>query len=95
MKPINTNNLSFWGYIGLLILFHLPYVGDIFLFGFAIFGGKSKAGKFARIILIIQIVLGVILGIAGVFLGGEIFNDFGFPVDEGIEVFRNIAGFIG
>ena len=27
MKPIATNNLSFWGVIGYLILFNLPYIG--------------------------------------------------------------------
>ena len=96
MKPVGTNNLSFLKYVGLFILFHLPYVGDLFLLGFAIFGGKSAAGKFARIILIIQVVLGFVLGILSALLDYSIpyFSDYfeyGFPVNDGIEAFLNVV----
>ena len=94
MKPVNTNNLSFLGYVALFLLFHTPYVGNIALLGCAIFGGKSAAGKFARIILIIQVVLGFVLGILSALLDYSIpyFSDYfeyGFPVQDGVEAFLN------
>ena len=93
MKPVATNSLSAWGYIGLLILFSLPYVGTPALIIFAIFG-QGAAKSFARAILILSlgiIALAVVLVIAGLVSLG----DLGIFVDGGTELFNNIRAYIG
>lgn len=94
MKPITTNNLSAWGYIGLFILFSMPYIGTPALILFAIFG-RGAARSFSRALLILA-AIGYVIIFAAVLLGFSEFNEFGdFYIDEGVEVFRNIAGFLG
>lgn len=81
MKPIGTNNLSFLGYVALFILFSLPYVGvPAFLFC-AIFPKNTSVKRFARIILLINIILTVVLSIISILgLGG-----IGYPAGGGIK----------
>lgn len=56
MKPNSTNNLSFLGYIGLIILFNLPYIGTPAMILFAIFG-TGGAKRLARIFLAVTLIL--------------------------------------
>lgn len=95
MKPMSTNHLSVWGFIGLFILFSMPYIGTPAAILFAIFG-HGTARNFARALLILSLI-GYVIIFAAAFLGfiQLDFSDFkDFYVDEGIEVFRNVAGFI-
>ena len=100
MKPNTTNNLSAWGFIGLFILFSMPYIGTPALILFAIFG-QGSARSFARALLIIS-VIGYII-IFGMLLAGfggleEFLPDFVpdlLPDQGDLEVFRNIPGLLG
>ena len=93
MKPIGTNNLSALGYIGLFILFCMPYIGTPALILFAIFG-RGEARNFARAILLITVIMAllvVVLTILGLFNLG----DFNFSVDNGFEMYNNLRTLIG
>lgn len=98
MKPLSTNNLSAWGYIGLLILFNLPYIGTPALIICAIFARDHSTKSFARAILIIELIcLGLIiaLGFLGFYSFSDLIEDFYFSVDDGTEVFNNIRYYLG
>ena len=100
MKPIGTNNLSAWGYIGLLILFSMPYIGTPACILFAIFG-QGAAKSFARALLIISVIF-YALALALIFIGfgglNEILPDLVpelIPDNSDVELFRNIPGLLG
>lgn len=93
MKPISNNNLSAWGYVGLLILFSLPYVGTPALLICAIFVKDTAVRNFARALLILSLI-GVIIIVVATVLGLLNIGDFGFEMD-GTEVFRAISGLLG
>ncbi len=93
MKPIGTNNLSALGYIGLFILFCMPYIGTPALILFAIFG-RGAAKNFARAILLIS-VLSVVFLVVLMVIGLINLGDFNFSTDNGIELFNNIRAYIG
>lgn len=93
MKPLGTNNLSAWGYVGLFILFNMPYIGTPAIILFAIFG-NGAAKSFARAFLIIWLI-GVILIAAVLILGIVNLGDLDFSIDDGVEAFRGIAGYLG
>ena len=64
MKPNSTNNLSFLGYIGLFILFNLPYIGTPAMIICAFFG-SGGVKKFARVLLIITVIcLGILIALS-------------------------------
>ncbi len=98
MKPITTNSLSAWGYIGLLILFNLPVVSFPAIIICAFLVKDTSVRNFARAFLIIELIIYVIffvLGFMGVINFNEFFVDFDFPVDGGTEVFNNIRYYLG
>ena len=64
MKPISTNNLSAWGYVGLFILFSLPYVGNLALIICAFFVKDHAVKSFARALLILSLISIVFLVVA-------------------------------
>lgn len=93
MKPISTNNLSAWGFIGLFILFSMPYIGVPALIIFAIFG-HGAAKSFARALIILEIIGYVALFVLMFVL--EINLEPYFSFDEGgVEVFRYVSSLIG
>ena len=100
MKPNSTNNMSALGFVGLFILFSLPYIGTPALILFAIFG-QGPARSFARAILILSIIGYVILfGLLLVGFGGleEILPEFVpdlLPDQGDLDLFRNIPGLLG
>ncbi len=92
MKPLANNNVSFWAGIGLLILFSLPYVGNLALIICAFFIPAGPVKTFARTILIISVVL-IVAGVILVYaMGGSFEFYYEFPIlnDNGVEAFRNI-----
>ncbi|MBO7196035.1 MAG: hypothetical protein J6V80_01745 [Clostridia bacterium] len=93
MKPIGTNNLSAWGYVGLLILFCMPYIGTPAIILFALFG-NGAARNFARAILLLA-VLSVVLVVALLVIGFVNLGDFNFSIDDGVQVFNSIRMMIG
>ena len=88
MKPISTNNMSALGYVGLFLLFCMPYIGTPALILFAIFG-RGEARSFARAIIILYIVL-IALGVAIILLGFG--ADFEYYIEEGIKTYMNTVG---
>lgn len=103
MKPNATNNLSAWGYVGLFILFSMPYIGTPACILFAIFG-QGDARSFARALLIIAVIIyvlafGVILlAFSGLFGIEEILPELLpelLPEDSGVELFRALPSVLG
>ena len=93
MKPIGTNNISVWGYIGLFLLFSMPYIGTPALIICAIFARNDSVRNFARALLLLTLiclVLIIVLLVMGVFA----LSDFGFS-DNGVELFNYVRGFAG
>ena len=94
MKPIGTNNLSALGYVGLFILFNLPYIGTPALIILAIFG-QDEVKNFARAYLIICIgiiLLGGALVLAVLFFGLMDLSEFEYYIEEGgVELFRHLS----
>ena len=99
MKPVTTNSLSAWGYVGLLILFSLPYIGTPAMIICALFAPNPSAKSFARALIILELIAVLIivaLLVVGVTLGEanleDIFEDlrFNFQGDEG-SAFVNSA----
>ena len=88
MKPITTNNLSALGYVGLFILFCMPYVGTPALILFAIFG-RGEVRNFARAIILLYIIL-IALVVAALLLGFG--ADFEYYIEEGIQIYINMVG---
>ena len=88
MKPISTNNMSALGYVGLFLLFCMPYIGTPALILFAIFG-RGEARSFARAIIILYIVL-IALAVAIILLGFG--ADFEYYIEEGIKTYMNTVG---
>lgn len=93
MKPLGTNNLSALGYIGLFILFCLPYVGTPALIILAIFG-TGDVRNFARAILILT-VFSIFAIFALIVLGLLSLSDLNFSINDGIEIFNNIRYLLG
>ena len=95
MKPVSINNLSAFGYIGLLILFNIPGIGFPAMVILSIIG-EGEVKSFSRACLII-IIAGFALLYAfilfGIFGIEQILPDM-IP-GGGIEVFRYISSFIG
>lgn len=93
MKPITNNNISFLAGVGLLILFCLPYVGNLALIICAFFIPAGSVRTFSRGVLIFSVVVIIIDVILTLALGGSFnFGDYTFPLikDEGLEAFKNI-----
>ena len=93
MKPIGTNNLSVLGYVGLFILFSMPYIGTPALILFAIFGTGS-ARNFARALLLIT-VLAIALLVILIIVGLLSLSDLNYFVDGGVQVFNGIRALAG
>lgn len=98
MKPIGTNNLTAWGYIGLLILFSLPYIGTPAMIILAIFG-QDEVRSFSRacLILSVGIILLFVVAVVAVLLFGFMdLSEFEYIIEEGgIELFRRLPYVIG
>ena len=99
MKPVTTNSLSAWGYIGLLILFNLPYIGTPAMIICALFAPNHSVKSFARALIILELIAVLVLVallVVGVTLGEvnleDIFEElrFDFQGDEG-SAFVNSA----
>lgn len=95
MKPQNTANIGFFKGLVFLFLFSIPTFGQIFMILCAIFD-KGDVGRFARILLIIDIVFGLVFVLIG-FLAPQLF-DFIIPEivpneNDGVQAF--VAGLIG
>ena len=88
MKPVSTNNMSALGYVGLFLLFCMPYIGTPALILFAIFG-RGEARSFARAIIILYIAL-IALAVAAILLGFG--ADFEYYIEEGIQSYINTVG---
>ena len=93
MKPIGTNNLSALGYIGLFILFCMPYIGTPALLIFAIFG-RGAAKNFARAILLATVLM-VLLVVVLAVIGMVNLGDFNFSINDGVEAYNNLKTLIG
>ena len=98
MKPLMHNQISTLGYIGLFILFALPYVGTpaLIICAFLIPDGPVKS--FARAIFwftIIAVVVLVVLVFALVMINGGSL-DYEFPLlrNDGLEAFGRIFNYI-
>ena len=97
MKPITTNNINALGYIGLLILFNLPYIGFPALLICALFVQNRSVRSFARAIIIIEVVFYaalIIIALLGFISLGDIFGDFYFDFsgDEGVALISRLLG---
>ncbi len=100
MKPISTNNLSAWGYVGLFILFSLPYVGTPALLICALFVKDHAVKSFARALLIlslISLVFVIVVALLGVINLEDFLEDFyfNFGGEGDVEVFNGIIGYLG
>lgn len=99
MKPNTTSSLSALGYVGLLILFNLPYVGFPAIILFSIFAKDRGVRGLARAFLIIELAVIAILAVLcviGLMNFGEIFGDYYFVFSEGgVEAFNNIGYLLG
>jgi amino acid transporter len=81
MKPNTSNSLSAIGYIGLLILFNLPYVGFPAIVLFSIFAKDKGARTVAHVFLVLQlaaIAVMFILSLAGIFSFDDAIKDYFF-----------------
>lgn len=100
MKPIATNTISAFGYIGLIILFNLPYVGLPALLICALFIQNHSVRSFARAIIIIELVctlILVVIALLGFISFSDILEDFYFDFsgDEGTALLNNIRYYLG
>lgn len=94
MKPLITNSLSAWGYVGLFILFCLPYVGTPALIICALFVPNRDVKSFARAILILTLLS--VIGIVALMLFGLLSLDgLEFDVQGGIEALSNVRYLLG
>ena len=93
MKPLSTNNLSAWGYVGLFILFCLPYVGTPALIICALLVKNYDVRSFSRAILILTLLLWVAVIILSI-VGIVNLSDFGFSTDDGVQAFNYVRGFL-
>ncbi len=91
MKPVLTNNLNTWGYVGLFILFCMPYVGTPALIICALFVRDHAVKSFARAILLLSL-LSVVFLVVIALLGLINLGDFNFDVDGGVQVFDYLRG---
>lgn len=87
MKPLGTNNLGFFGFIGYLILFNIPYIGKPANVIVAIFSKDRGTKVFSWVYLVISLLFSLgsiiytLLGFGALgFFGLEEF----FPVSEGV-----------
>lgn len=100
MKPITFSSLSAWGYIGLFILFNLPYVGTPALIICALFSRNYAVKNFARALLILTVlslVFLLVLGFLGFYSFSDILEDFYFDFsgDEGTVFINTVRYYIG
>ena len=95
MKPLTYGNISTLGYIGLFILFMLPYVGAPALVICAFMIPAGPVRSFARAIFWLTFIAVVVIAAAVVILysGGSL--DYEFPLlnNDGLEAFRGILNF--
>ena len=91
-KPI-----SAWGYIGYTILWSIPAIGWI-IWLCSVIGAKNKNVKnFARMplcALLLVLIIGVVIGIAGVVLQLLGIVDFAVIADQLTELFKGIADLV-
>ncbi len=100
MKPVLTNSISVLGYIGLLLLFNLPYIGVPALIICAVFVKDNSVRSFARAIILIElfiVVAAVVLAMIGFASFGEWFGDFNFDFsgDEGSAFLNSVRFYLG
>ena len=93
MKPLGHNNLSAWGYIGLFILFSLPYIGTPALIICAIFARDPAVKSFSRALIILALI-GVAL-VAASFILLFTLGNFDFSFDDGVQALGNLRGYLG
>ena len=68
----NTEPLSPWAYLGLMLLFYLPIVGIVFMIVYSFDNSNINRRNFARsyfCLFLISIFLGIILSVIGVSTG--------------------------
>lgn len=100
MKPITTNSLSAWGYIGLILLFNLPYIGFPALIICAFFIKNHAVRSFARAMIILELII-CVLAFVVILIGfgnlGDFLEDyyFNFSGDEGSAFISNIRYYLG
>ena len=98
MKPNSTNYLGAWGYVGLFILFSMPYIGTPACVLFAIFG-QGAAKSFARALLIIGIAIVLLwfaLIVAVLYFGLIDLSEFEYYIEDGgVQLLRHIPYLIG
>ena len=94
MKPLSLNNLSAWGYIGLFVLFCLPYVGTPALLICAIFVRNSEVRNFARAILILTLISWVALIVLALFGVVNLLDFSDIYNDNGVEVFNQLRAYL-
>ena len=89
MKPLTHGNLSAFAYIGLFILFMLPYVGTpaLIICAFLIPAGPVKS--FARAMFWISVIIIVAAVIGGIVLTN---GGYEFPLlnNDGLEAFKSV-----
>ena len=88
MKPLGNGNFGFFGFIGYLILFNLPYVGTPANIIVAIFAKDRGTKIFSRVYLFVSIFIGLI-SILYTLAGFGLLGLFGldFPVSDGVKAF--------
>ena len=91
MKPLTNGNISTLGYIGLFILFMLPYVGTpaLIICAFLIPAGPVKS--FSRAVFWLSIIAVVVIAVIVIlYTGGSL--DYEFPLlnNDGLEAFKSV-----
>ena len=89
MKPLTHSNLSVFAYVGLFILFMLPYVGTPALIICAFFIPDGPVKKFARAMFWISLIIVLAAVIGGIALTN---GGYEFPLlnNDGIEAFNSV-----
>lgn len=94
MKPLSTNSISAWGYVGLFLLFCLPYVGTPALIICALFVPNQEVKNFSRAILLLTL-LGVVAIFVLLLLGLFPLDGFDFDIQGGFEALNGIRYYLG
>ena len=94
MKPLSTNSISAWGYVGLFLLFCLPYVGTPALIICALFVPNQEVKNFSRAILLLTL-LGIVAIFVLIMLGLFNLDGFDFDIQGGFESLNGIRYYIG
>ena len=90
MKPLTHSNLSAFAYVGLFILFMLPYVGTpaLIICAFLIPDGPVK--KFARAMFWISLIIVLAAVIGGIALSAGGYYEFPLLNNDGLEAFNSV-----